>query len=62
MGTWFESTASRMTAAFQRIGADVDPDVLAWPGGCFIAASVCLYMRAVDLARGVIADRRIQRP
>jgi hypothetical protein len=61
MGKLLESTAAQMTAAFQRIGANVDLEVLSWPGGYLIAASVWLYMRAADLARRVI-ERRSRLP
>jgi hypothetical protein len=60
MRKWVEFSMSRMTAEFQRIGADVDPEVLSWPGGCLIAAAVYLYMTAANLARDVV-DRRGRR-
>jgi len=57
MRKWLEVTASRMTAEFQRIGAEADLESLLWPGGCLIAAAVWLYMRAANLARDVIERR-----
>src|SRR5271155_1005042 len=48
-----EATVSLLTAALQRIRADAVAEVLGWPGGCFIAVGVCLYIAATNLARNV---------
>src|ERR1700677_2008454 len=48
-----EATVSLLTAALQRIRADAVAEVLGWPGGCFIAVGVCLYIAATNLARTV---------
>jgi hypothetical protein len=57
MNRVFESTAAQMNAALQRIGANVGLEMLSLPGGCFMAASVCLYKEAAILARSVIEKR-----
>jgi hypothetical protein len=48
-----EATVSLLTAALQRIHADAVADVLGWPGGCFVAVGVCIYIAATNLARNV---------
>jgi hypothetical protein len=48
-----EATVSLLTAALQRIRADAIAEVLGWPGGCCIAAGLCLYIAAANLARNV---------
>lgn len=53
----FESTAAQMNAALQRMGANVGLEMLSWPGGYFMAASVWLYKGAAILARSVIEQR-----
>jgi len=50
MSKFLESTASRIIIEAQRIGANLDPEVLSLPGGYFIAVSVCLYARAAVFA------------
>jgi len=57
MSKLLESSASRIIAETQRIGCNVDPEVLSWPGGYFIAASVCLYAGAAVFTRGFIERR-----
>jgi hypothetical protein len=57
----FESTAAQMNAALQRMGANVGLEMLSWPGGYFMAASVWLYKEAAILARSVIEKRGRQR-
>jgi hypothetical protein len=57
MNKVFESTAAQMNAALQRIGANVGLEMLSWPGGYFMAASVWLYKEAAILARSVIEKR-----
>jgi hypothetical protein len=53
----FESTTAQMNAAFQRMGVNVGLEMLSWPGGYFMAASVWLYKGAAILARSVIEQR-----
>jgi hypothetical protein len=58
MRSVFESTVAQLNAALQRMGANVGLELLAWPGGYFMAASVWLYKGAAVLAR----YRLVQRP
>jgi hypothetical protein len=62
MNKVFESTAAQMNAALQRIGANVGLEMLSWPGGYFMAASVWLYKEAAILARSVIEKKRGRQP
>jgi hypothetical protein len=57
MSKLFESAGSRMIAEVQRIGGDIDPQLLSWPGGYFIAVSVCLYTRVAVFTRDLIERR-----
>jgi hypothetical protein len=57
MSKFLESAASRIIIEAQRIGANLDPEILSWPGGYFIAVSVCLYARAAVFTRGFIERR-----
>jgi hypothetical protein len=57
MSKFLDSTALRIITEAQRIGANVDPEVLSWPGGYFIAVSLFLYARAAVFTRGFIERR-----
>ena len=57
MRSLFESTVAQMNAVLQRMGANVGLEMLSWPGGYFMAASVWLYKEAAILARSVIEQR-----
>jgi hypothetical protein len=54
MSKLFESAGSRMIVEVQRIGGNIDPELLSWPGGYFIAVTVCLYSRAAGFTRDLI--------
>jgi len=50
---FLESSAGRIAARIQAIGAGFDPDVLALPGGSVIAVCIWLYGNAAtSLKRG----------
>jgi hypothetical protein len=57
MNKLLESAGSRMIAEVQRIGGNIDPELLSWPGGYFIAVSVCLYTRVAGFTRDLIERR-----
>jgi len=61
MRSLFESTVAQMNTVLQRMGANVVLEMLSWPGGYFMAASVWLYKGAAILARSVIEQRGRQR-
>ena len=47
MNHFIESSAGRIAAGIQTIGASFDPEVLSLPGGSFIAVCLWLYTRTV---------------
>jgi hypothetical protein len=52
-----ESSAGRIAARIQQIGASFDPEVLALPGGSVIAVCMWLYGNAANLKRGAVRKR-----
>jgi hypothetical protein len=53
MNHFIESSASRIAAGIQTIGASFDPEVLSLPGGSVIAVCLWLYTRTMlTLNRG----------
>ena len=57
MRSVFESTVAQLNAVLQRMGANVGLEMLQWPGGYFMTASVWLYKEAANLARSAIEHR-----
>jgi predicted NBD/HSP70 family sugar kinase len=53
MSHFIESSAGRLAAGIQTIGASFDPEVLSLPGGSIIAVGLWLYTRTMlTLHRG----------
>ena len=53
MNQFIESSASRIAAGIQTVGASFDPEVLSLPGGTIIALCLWLYSRTMPaLKRG----------
>jgi hypothetical protein len=47
MNHFIESSAGRITAGIQTIGASFDPEILSLPGGSVIAVCLWLYARTM---------------
>ena len=47
MMDFIESSAGRIAARMQTLGASLDPEVLSLPGGTIIALLLCLYATAM---------------
>lgn len=47
MNHFIESSAGRLAAGIQTIGASFDPEVLSLPGGSIIAVGLWLYTRTM---------------
>jgi hypothetical protein len=58
MNHFIESSAGRIAAGIQTIGASFDPEVLSLPGGSFIAVCLWLYTRTMLTVNRGAAHRR----
>jgi hypothetical protein len=63
MNAFIESSAGRIAAQIQNVGASFDPEVLSLPGGSIIAVLLWLYASTrLTLKRGAPSARSVIEP
>jgi hypothetical protein len=58
MNHFIESSAGRIAAGIQTIGASFDPEILSLPGGSVIAVGLWLYARTMLTMNRTAAPKR----